>query len=364
MEKTNSASERMAPHLPNKFGFLREFFGDKRFFAGTFLGVSLLAGGYAVSASDNYVSYSDPTSVLLSEQESVTSEKLKQDAIDCANGSQEGSIKYAIDMSLKAHLEMASASPNVEQLFDVNSDCFSGLSSLIDLSFAIPSLASIIAAAQDAVLAYAKKKICSAVSNVTGMVTGPINQAIGQANGYIGALNGLSANLNSGGGMAMIDPNLGSNYNIGTSGTYTTGQPFGDRTSPAPGDSTGGGNSSSNYAQVQTLTEQLGRLQASLGPAQYAVEQARQALETCERSGQTSCASQASAIQAAEQNLRNIQTQISSIQSQISTLLGSNISSKGTQAAQTGSTWNPAGTTQSPKQTNQTLTQQLSNMFQ
>ena len=212
------------------FAGIRDFFGDKRFVAGTVLGLSLLAGGYALSAGGTGGggggSSSDPTSQLLSEQESAITVSMRQDAEACAKGDKEGTVGHAINMSLKAHLEMASAMPNVEQLFDVNADCFAGLSSLIDLSFAIPSLATIISAAQNAVMAYAKKKICSAVSRVTGMVTAPINQAIGQANQYIGALNGLSANLNSSGGLSLIDPSLGSAYNVGQTGTYTTGQPF------------------------------------------------------------------------------------------------------------------------------------------
>lgn len=144
-----------------------------------------MGGGYAISASGGGGSPSDPTSTLLSDQESVITAQMRADAQACASGTQQGTVGNAINMSLKAHLELASASPNVEQLFDVNADCFAGLSALLDLSFAIPSLATIIAAAQQAVIAYAKKKICSAVSRVTGMVTGPINQAIGQANQYI-----------------------------------------------------------------------------------------------------------------------------------------------------------------------------------
>ena len=232
---------------------IKEFFGDKRFVAGTVMGLALLAGGYAISANNGGGgggSSNDPISQLLSDQESVITTQMRQDAEDCAKGDKEGTVGNAINMSLKAHLELASASPNVEQLFDVNADCFSGLSSLIDLSFAIPSLATILAAAQDAVMQYAKKKICSAVGKVTGMVTGPINQAIGNANQYIGALNGLSANLNNGGGLSMLDPNLGAAYNPGTSGTYVTGQPFGNR--PQAGfdnPPTGGG--APNYTPAQ-----------------------------------------------------------------------------------------------------------------
>ena len=346
-------------------GGIKDFFGDKRFVAGTVLGLSLLAGGYALSAGGvgGGGSSSDPSSTLLSDQESVITAQMRQDAEDCAKGDKEGTVGHAINMSLKAHLELASAAPNVEQLFDVNADCFAGLSSLIDLSFAIPSLATIISAAQNAVLHYAKKKICSAVSKVTGMVTGPINQAIGQANQYIGALNGLSANLNNGGGLSMLDPNLGSNYNIGSSGTYTTGQPFANNPQTPVGDSTGGGDGTGNYTQVQQLTQQLGQVQASLGPAQDALGQAQQAYNYCQQVGEGSCSSQATSLQAAQQNVSNIQSQITSLQNQINALLGSG----GAKSAQASSSSTAVfGGTSSSTQTqqNQTLTQKLSNLFQ
>ncbi len=346
-------------------GGIKDFFGDKRFVAGTVLGLSLLAGGYALSAGGvgGGGSSSDPSSTLLSDQESVITAQMRQDAEDCAKGDKEGTVGHAINMSLKAHLELASAAPNVEQLFDVNADCFAGLSSLIDLSFAIPSLATIISAEQNAVLQYAKKKICSAVSKVTGMVTGPINQAIGQANQYIGALNGLSANLNNGGGLSMLDPNLGSNYNIGSSGTYTTGQPFANNPQTPVGDSTGGGDGTGNYTQVQQLTQQLGQVQASLGPAQDALGQAQQAYNYCQQVGEGSCSSQATSLQAAQQNVSNIQSQITSLQNQINALLGSG----GAKSAQASSSSTAVfGGTSSSTQTqqNQTLTQKLSNLFQ
>ena len=345
---------------------IRDFFGDKRFVAGTVLGLSLLAGGYALSAggTGGGGSSSDPTSQLLSEQESAITQQMRQDAEDCAKGDKEGTVGHAINMSLKAHLEMASAMPNVEQLFDVNADCFAGLSSLIDLSFAIPSLATIISAAQNAVMAYAKKKICSAVSQVTGMVTSPINQAIGQANQYIGGLNGLSANLNNGGGLSMIDPNLGSAYNIGQSGTYTTGQPFANNPQTPVGDSTGGGTGPGNYTQVQQLTQQLGQVQASLGPAQQAMGQAQQALNYCQQVGGSACTSEQAAFDAAQQNVQNIQNQITSLQNQINALLGASGGSSGGAAGMYGKSSSMQAPSSATAQPNQTLTQKLSNLFQ
>lgn len=355
-------------------GEIRDFFGDKRFIAGTVVGLALLAGGYAISADGGGGGgpSADPGSQLLSDQQSVITEQMRKDAQACAKGDKEGTVGNAINMSLKIHLEMATAMPNVEQLFDVNADCFSGLSSLIDLSFAIPSLAVIISAAQNAVMAYAKKKICSAVSKVTGMVTGPINQAIGQANQYIGALNGLSASLNSGAGLAMLDPNLGAAYNIGQSGNYTTGQPFGDKAQNGVGDSTGGtgggDQGAGNYTKVQQLTQQLGQMQASLGPAQQSLGQAQQAYNNCMATsgvggGSAACSSAAAAVDAAQRNVENVQNQITGLQNQINSLLSQGGTASAPGAAATFAV-SPAGTAVQPQQQNQSLTQKLTNLFQ
>jgi len=316
--------------LPRKLwvGVRDFFFQDKRFVAGVALGLALLAGGYALSdtGGSGGSPSSDPSSATLGDTQTTMTAAQKEDAINCAKGcaGDPAGVGCAIEKAQKAHLELAAAAPNVEQLFDVNSDCFSGLSSIIDLSFAIPSLATIIAAAESAVMEYAKKKICSAVGRVTSMVTSPINQAIGTINGYIGDLNGLTGNLN-GGGMTMIDPNLGSTYNIGSSGTYTTGRPFANNPQ-TPTDPNGGTdpNAGGNFNQVQILTQQLGDLQSRLGPAMQALSQAQQAYNMCVMANNyaSACASQASSLAAAQQNVDSINRQIASIQAQIAALMG------------------------------------------
>lgn len=370
-EATNS--ESMA--ADNLFVGVRDFFLDKKFVAGTVLGLSLLAGGYAISANSGAPSGgspNDPSSALLSDQESVIAQQLKTDAQACAQGDTEGTVGHAVNMALKAHLEIASASPNVERLFSVDADCFAGLSSLIDLSFAIPSLATILSAAQNAVMAYAKKKICSSVSKVTGMVTEPINQAIGKANGYIGVINGMGDF-----GMSTLDPNLGADYNIGQSGEYTTNQPNKDKTSPSTGDSTGGGagagagggdQGAGNYNQVQQLTQQLGQVQASLGPAQQRYAEAQQnyanaerAHNICLQTGNSNCSqaglnSARQQLNGAQQNLNSIQSQITSLQNQINSLLGSG----GGGSSSSGVSQRVA----SPQSEGATLTEKLGNLFQ
>lgn len=181
----------------------------------TLLGVSMALAGSANAA----------TSSLISQQDSVVAASIKADAQSCADGTKEGTIGHSIGDALKIHTELASATPNVESLFSATQDCFSGLASLFDLSGSIPSLGSIMAAAQEAVLKFAQKKVCSAVQQVTQMVTTPINQAIGTVGSgtSIGDLNGLTNGLIKG-GMSTLDPQLGSSYHqapAGATATYT-----------------------------------------------------------------------------------------------------------------------------------------------
>jgi len=160
------------------------------------------------------------SSSLISQQDSIVANSIMADAQDCADGTKEGTIGHSIGDALKIHTELASATPNVESLFSTTQNCFSGLANLFDLSSSIPSLANIIAAAQAAVLQFAQKKVCSAVQEVTQMVTSPINQAIGNVSSgtSIGGLNGLTNGLVQN-GMSTLDPQLGSSYHTAAPGT-------------------------------------------------------------------------------------------------------------------------------------------------
>ena len=149
--------------------------------------------------------------------DAAMNQKMQDDLKNCDDVGIGASIKTAIG----AHSEMASATPNVESLFDVNDSCFASVSQIIDLSFSIPSLGSILSSAQDAVLKYAQKKVCSTVGKVSGMVTSPINQAIGQWN-TLGQqftdINGM-ANSAVGGSLSTLDPQLGSGYKPASAAT-------------------------------------------------------------------------------------------------------------------------------------------------
>ena len=149
--------------------------------------------------------------------DAAMNQKMQDDLKNCDDVGIGANIKTAIGV----HTEMASATPNVESLFDVNDSCFASVSQIIDLSFSIPSLGSILSSAQDAVLKYAQKKVCSTVGKVSGMVTSPINQAIGQWNtlgSQFSDINGM-ANSAVGGSMSTLDPQLGSNYKPASAAT-------------------------------------------------------------------------------------------------------------------------------------------------
>jgi hypothetical protein len=171
---------------------------------------SMFATGGSGSASSG-------VSATMAAVDAAMNQKMQDDLKNCDDVGIGANIKTAIGV----HTEMASATPNVESLFDVNDSCFASISQIIDLSFSIPSLASILSSAQDAVLKYAQKKVCSTVGKVSGMVTSPINQAIGQWN-TLGQqftdINGM-ANSAVGGSMATLDPQLGSSYKPASAAT-------------------------------------------------------------------------------------------------------------------------------------------------
>ena len=171
---------------------------------------SLFSTGGSGSASSG-------VSATMAAVDAAMSQKLADDLKNCDDVGIGANIKTAIGV----HTEMASATPNVESLFDVNDQCFASVSQIIDLSFSIPSLGSILSSAQDAVLKYAQKKVCSTVGKVSGMVTSPINQAIGQWN-TLGQqftdINGM-ANSAVGGSLSTLDPQLGSAYKPASAAT-------------------------------------------------------------------------------------------------------------------------------------------------
>ncbi len=200
-----------------KSHILKNKFIDKKLIIGTAIGITIAAGtsvfaevkpnGMLASISNffgiNKSNSDNPTVSAVSTQLSVEAQK-------CAAGA-EGTLGAAIKNAAKIHLEIAAVAPPVEELFD--GDCFSGLMSIFDLSFAIPSLASIMAAVTDAVIKFAQKQVCRAVKKASSMISDPINKAISKINSmqgltdFNGFINGMVQQ-----GLDGISSDLGTEY--------------------------------------------------------------------------------------------------------------------------------------------------------
>lgn len=309
---------------------------DQRTVIGIVIGVTVMFAGYATSQTGGLVStLSAASSTLLSQQSSVIAAEVAADAEDCANGK---GIGGAIGDALKIHTELASATPNVETLFDVSGDCFSGLSQIFDLSFTIPSLASIMSAASSAVMQYAQKKVCTAVNQVSGMVTSPINAAIGKVNGLSSFtdLNGMTNGLVSK-GMSSIDPALGSEYHAtAPSGTTTVGtNPFNSTQTDFSGTANTGNTTGTNIGTANTsitaLNSQIAAVQTQVGPAQYALQQAQAALASCSTTEYyDSCPAAQQQVATSQAALNALNQQLSGLLSQLSGVSGTTTTAQST----------------------------------
>ncbi len=300
---------------------------NRQMVAGMFIGAAVMLS--AVASADDSSSSSwwssafstggDSSSTssqdLISQQDSVVAAQISAEVVPCSQAAS-GTVGGAIQTAMTAHQQIASATPAVESLFDVNSSCFSSINQIFDLSFAIPSLASILSSAESAVMQYAQKQICTAVNQVTGMVTTPINQAIGQVNSLAGFadINGMAN-----GSMTSIDPNLGSTYHAPVAGgTYTTGSGFTSGQTTFSGGSTSG-NINSNTAEITALTAQIAQQQITINTDTQAVQSAQSNYSSC-NSGEYDCSGQYNALVnaqqaliAAQQTLNNLQLQLSQV---------------------------------------------------
>jgi hypothetical protein len=226
----NQSLNRMAQAVRGSF--------DRRTIGGIVIGAAIMmstmataqtgGGWFSGLFSGSGATGGGSNNTLISQQDSVVTASINEEAEKCAEGAP-GSIGSAISTAVNVHIQIASATPRVETLFDANDSCFSALSNLFDLSFAIPSLASIMNSATTAVMKYAEKKVCTAVNRVTGLVTSPLNQAINKVNGFanFGDINGM-ANGAINKKMSNIDPELGREYhpNVAEGAYQLNTQPF------------------------------------------------------------------------------------------------------------------------------------------
>lgn len=251
----------------------------------------------------------------------------------CAAG-EEGTQGAAINEAMQIHIEFGSAQPDVEQLFEINSDCFSKLNKLYDLSYSIPSLSSIINAAQDAVIEYSKQKVCTAIFESSKIVTDPINKAIDKINTkyskYLdlnGITNGAIQNQ-----LSKLDPNLGRDYMGAKTNTEYTIMPFSKNQTTFENSSnvsqnnidSAEKNSSSGYNnqinQISSLNSKLQSEQMKIPAAQNNLSSAQNLYNRCLSQSVNNCADYKQKLDQASINLNNIQTNIQNYQNQLSML--------------------------------------------
>lgn len=198
---------------------------DRKLLLGVTIGASVMVTGYALSDDSLFNIFVPTSSSMISQQKSVVADSISKDAADCANGAP-GSIGEAVNDAWTMHTQMAQVSPNIEQLFDVGGSCFGQLGQIWDLSTTIPSLGSIMSAAENAIMKFAQRQVCSAVQSVDNMVSAPINNAFSSIGGLQNAanLNGFTNQMVQK-GLNQVSPALGSQYSGAQPGATYTIQP-------------------------------------------------------------------------------------------------------------------------------------------
>lgn len=304
---------------------------DRRTLGGVVIGAAIMISAMAAAAPGDTGSWFSglftpttsggptATQTLLTDQESAMSAAMQAQLVKCRTPGQ-GGIADAVKNAMDAHLQLASATPNVESLFDINNDCFASITQLFDLSFAIPSLAAILSAAQNAVLQFAQKKVCTAVNKVSGMVANPINQAIGTINGMtgFGDINGM-ANSTIGGALGAIDPALGAEYHAQVPpGNYTVNpNPFNNSQTNFNTGPGGNPNPTGDVSTINALTQQIATLQSTVVADQMRVREAQDNLDSC-NNGQHNCNAQLAALSSAQQTLASNQAALQALNTRLS----------------------------------------------
>lgn len=273
---------------------------------------SWFAGLFSTGGSD---SGGTTDTTLISQQDSVVATEINADAASCAQGAA-GTVGAAIQTAAKAHETIASATPQTGSLFDPTGASFSSISQIFDLSFAIPSLSSIVDAAEAVLTQYAKKT-WTANTSIAGLVTTPLNQAISDVNQIPGFsdINGMS-----GAGMSSVDPQLGAQYQGGAStSNYTANtNPFNaTQTTFTSGTSGTTGQVTNNAAQINTLTQGIGNQQMTVNQDQANLQNAQAAYNACMTSN-TGCAAELASLQSAQNAMVSDQTSLITLQEQLS----------------------------------------------
>lgn len=151
-----------------------------------------LSGSTPLSNSNSYYSVADSQNtsfsstaaennfVAVSNAESKAAQSIQTNIESCAT---EG-IGAAVKQNLDLQMTVWGRPIDINKMFSPQSSggCFADIGKIIDLSVTIPSLDTIINAAQQMVVDYATKKACDAMKSASAQVVGPINDVIGQIN--------------------------------------------------------------------------------------------------------------------------------------------------------------------------------------
>lgn len=181
---------------------------------------ALILGATSASAYWSWDNDADATTAESKAATAAVADALKKEQADCANGA-DGTVGASIQNAMRIHTKVASTSPNVEDLFDINDACFSGLLDLFDLSVTIPSFGAIVGQVQSAMINFAKRKVCTAIQKEVNIVNGSINDMLKGVGGMQGItdLNGLT-NGQVQDVLTNIDTGLGGEYNHAQGTTY------------------------------------------------------------------------------------------------------------------------------------------------
>lgn len=188
---------------------------------------------------------------------------LRQQTELCAEGETPGTVGHAINTAVDVHTRIAATPIDTDGLFNGN-DCFDQLMDVIDLSSTVIDFSNIWASAQQALIQWAQRRVCTTVNDMANRVLEPVNNTI-EAINDMADVNG-HANGAIREGMRRIDPNLG---NI-----YRDARPAGNETYQlnVGGNQQNGGGNAAQGGGVQPrglATKNLKSSQANKQPSQH-----------------------------------------------------------------------------------------------
>ena len=102
---------------------------------------------------------------------------LRQQTELCAEGETPGTVGHAINTAVDVHTRIAATPIDTDGLFNGN-DCFDQLMDVIDLSSTVIDFSNIWASAQQALIQWAQRRVCTTVNDMANRVLEPVNNTI------------------------------------------------------------------------------------------------------------------------------------------------------------------------------------------